>query len=198
MLRFLRNVVLLAGVVAMAGCNGCGPGPGGNDDRPPIIVSDGSVHLYVVSKDRRAGTDEKRGAWDDSSGKWVHTHSDNGPAKVMTVSVVHGMPKINTTCDNPEANYEVRSVVFTYGKKTAQGVETSTFRVFIDSPNENAAGQLTVETATAGAGSKDNKVPFWLNIGDPEHHLMSVTVGGFTCELEPGVGQVHIYQHIKK
>jgi hypothetical protein len=189
MLRYLRNIVVLAGAIAMAGCNGCGPGgpgPGGNDDRPPIIVSDGSVLLRVVAKDRRTGTNEKRGQWNNGSGKWIADHPDNDLTKMLTVSVIYGKYKASTTCDNPETNYEVRYVEFVYGAGKI-------LKVYIDAPNVNAPGPVTLEFD--GVATKDPKIPFWLKVGDPGDRLVSVKVGGFECELEPGLGQVHIYQH---
>jgi hypothetical protein len=185
-----RNIGLLAGVVSLAGCTN-GPGPGGNDDRPPIIVSDGSVHLRAVAKDRGTGTNYNRGVWekDNASGNWVHTHG-NDPAKHLLVSIIHGTHKDGTDCDKPEIDYDVRTLQFTY---VTAANDSKTFDVFIERPEGSGAGRLM----TNAAGQVDPKVSFWLDVGDPTDHLKSVTVSGVTCDLEPGLGQVQIYQRMK-
>ncbi|HEX5071022.1 MAG TPA: hypothetical protein VFV78_12475 [Vicinamibacterales bacterium] len=194
----MRTLGLGAAVVALSASmctNGQGPGPGGNDDRPPIIVSDGSVHLRVVSKDRGAGTNFARGAWkqDVGSGYWYHDHK-NDKAKHLIVSIIHGKEQPGTECNNPEFDYDVKTLRINYSITASDGtIKTDGFDVFKENPEDNNPGRLM----TNATGTPDSYVPFWLNVGDATYHLMSVTVGAVTCELEPGLGQVQIYQRMK-
>jgi hypothetical protein len=197
MARFVRNIVLFGGIFALASCsNSCpgqgpGPGPGTDNDRPPIIVSDGSVHLRVIAKDRGRGTNQSRGEWKPDGNLWFHDHG--GPAAMnLAVNVLYGSG--DSGCDNPESDFIVRELEVTY-TTTSDTSGKAKFRVFIDAPNVNAAGRLAV----ASTATKDMNVKFWLDVGGAGDQLESVAFPslGATCKLTPGKSQIHIYQSTK-
>jgi hypothetical protein len=195
MSRSLRNVVIVCGIVGLSSwvgsCSGGGPGPGpgGDDDRPPIIVSDGSVHLRAVAKDRGPGTNQERGQWKQQGGQWFHDHG--GPkAKNLLVNVMNGSG--GADCDNPDHDFKVRTMTVTY----TNGMVDTPFKVFIENPTTTNPGQLMTDPTTAAV---DPNLPFWLTVGTTADHLKSVTFTslGITCALAPGTGQIHIYQTTK-
>src|SRR5436190_7198400 len=50
------------------------PPPPNDDERPPVIISDGSLDVYLeVNKDNDPGKQKKRGNWSDKGGfSWEH------------------------------------------------------------------------------------------------------------------------------
>jgi len=179
---------------------GPGQGPGEDNDRPPVIISDGSVHLRIVGKDRGNGTNKERGSWkqDSPATNWYHDHQSGPKAKNLIVNVINGTG--GTNCSNPEWDFTVREFTVTYTPDSSTPTD-KTFKVFIDSQNPsapNGPGRLMIDAPA----SIDSAVPFWLNVGSPKDIVKSVafTVGGATttCTRTPNTEfQVHIYQTTK-
>jgi len=202
MVRYLRSVVVSAGFIGLIALfsGGCPaqappvvpPQPGGDDDRPPIIVSDGSVHFRVVAKNRGLGANKDRGSWKkDSAGMWFLDHN-NEPATYLLVNVIHGTT--GTSCDDPEHDFKVRELTITYAG-------TKTIHVYLD-PVADATkpSPVKVDVTGATAAAADTKVPFWLDVGAAGDHLVSVTFPSLstTCTFDQGgLGQVQIYERIK-
>jgi len=162
--------------------------PGEDDDRPPVIISGGSVHLHVVAKNKGAGTNNDAGEWKFDSGNklWYHDHQYLQPAKHLLVHVLHG--KDSPACESYKTEYDVRELTVNYGIG-------GHFRVFIDASG-NGAGRL----ATDADGKPDKDVPFWFDIGIVTDRPTSVVLGdaktGTKCGLDIGKAEVHIYQRI--
>lgn len=194
MSRAFRNTFVLAGLVALVALSwaGCTPGqgPAGDNDRPPIIVSSGSVHLRAVAKDRGMGTNEDRGGWKNQNGLWFHDHG-GPPAKHLVVNVIYGTgEKAGSPCSDPEHNFDVRELSVTY----TDGTNDTSFKVYLEGNNPNAPGRLM----TDAQGAVDPKMSSWLDVGNAGDMLKSVTIAGETCTTaDPGKFQVHIYQSTK-
>jgi hypothetical protein len=185
-------------VVACTLPSACGQKPGSDDERPPIIVSSGSVHMQVVAKTRGAGTNESRGQWKLDSGSantWYHDHG-GPPAKHLIVTVIHGSGDPGSKCDQADNNFDVRELSISYGPS---GTSTVAYRIFIDA-TAPAAGKVKTDL-TGSQAAIDSSVPFWLNVGSGTDRLQSVTLGtgsaAVTCHLDPTLGQVHIYQRMQ-
>ena len=193
MSRSVRKIVVFGGLICVAALlsGGCpGQGPGSDDDRPPIIVSDGSIHLRAVGKDAGAGTNHQRGSWTMAGGQWVHDHG--GPkAKHLLVNVLYGTGSAD--CGDPEHVFKVRELTVTF-TDTMASTDTA-FKIFVEDPNGTAPGRLM----TNASATVDPKVPFWLNVGAAGDRLKFVAFPSLnvTCTLEAGKGQIHIYQSTK-
>ena len=188
MSRSLRPVVLLlfaVGVVSIV--SACRPRPGTDNDRPPIIISDGSVRLRAVAKDRGNGTNNDRGTWTQSGSKWNHDHG--GPTfKNMAVNVINGSGGAN--CSSPTHDFVDREFVVTY----VAGASDATFKVFVDAPNASAAGKLGVDGAAAAI---DLGVPFWLRIGAAGDKLKAVKFTNLNVTCNLANSEIHVYQSTK-
>jgi hypothetical protein len=150
-------------------------------------VSDGSVLFKAVASDRGMGHNSSRGEWKPDSGRWYHDHDQN-PAKILRVSVLHGT---GTGCTDPEKDFDVREFELTY--KKASDSSLVKVRVFIDAPNVNAPGRLTVDSAA----TPDAQVKFWLRVGDTDDKLDSVKFPDNTvCGLTGPHAELHVYQII--
>ena len=168
--------------------------PGDDEDRPPIIVSGGSVHLRAVAKNSGPGTNNDPGEWKYNSGKklWFLDHGSLMPAKHLLVHLLYG--KDSAKCSSYKTEYDVRELIVKYGSGKS-------FKIFIDSASANAAGHLTAD-ATAKV---DDVIPFWLDVGDAGDLPTSVTFvkdvnsndKDVTCGLEPHKAEIRIYQRIK-
>jgi hypothetical protein len=192
MSRSVQKIIVLGGLIGAAALlsGGCQPQPGSDDDRPPIIVSDGSIHLRAVGKDAGAGTNHQRGSWTTEGGQWVHDHG--GPkARHLLVNVLYGSGSAD--CGNPEHVFKVRELTVTF--TDAMTSADTAFRIFVEDPNGTAPGRLM----TNASGTVDPNVPFWLNVGAAGDRLKSVAFPSLnvTCTLEAGKGQIHIYQSTK-
>jgi hypothetical protein len=180
-----------------AGCHNRPQLPGGDDDRPPIVVSSGSVHLQIVAKNRGTGTNESRGQWTLDShsnpSTWFHDHG-GPPANHLVVTVIHGSGNSGTGCDDSSHNFIVRELSIAYGP---QPTNTSSFRLFIDAQTATAPGNVKTDL-TGSQASTDPAVPFWLNVGLSGDRLQSVTFqtspSAIKCTVDPTLGQVQIYQ----
>jgi hypothetical protein len=126
------------------------PTPNG-DDRPPIIIGDGSIDVYI---DKYPGG---RGQWTNTDGKYL-TWEQSGPDPSGKVSISHfDLDMLNTKknpkgeCADPDQPYATTALTLNYGdpKKTVQiGINTSqNFQVVFP---EKAAKDL------------DPKYYFWL------------------------------------
>jgi hypothetical protein len=185
--KLLRSLLILGAVLGLISSAACNPKPAGGNDRPPIVVSDGSVLFKAVAKDRGMGHNSNRGEWKPDSGRWYHDHDQN-PAKILRVSVLHGT---GTGCTDPEKDFDVREFELTY--KKASDSSLVKFRVFIDAPNVNAAGRLTVDSPAV----PDTQLKFWLHVGDPNDKLDSVKFPDATvCGLAGPYAELHVYQII--
>jgi len=185
--KLLRSSLILCAVVGLIASSGCGQRPSGPGDRPPIVVSDGSVLFKAVASDRGMGHNSSRGEWKSDSGRWYHDHDQN-PAKILRVSVLHGT---GTGCTDPEKDFDVREFELTY--KKASDSSLVKVRVFIDAPNVNVPGRLTVDSAA----TPDAQVKFWLRVGDTDDKLDSVKFPDNTvCGLTGPHAELHVYQII--
>jgi hypothetical protein len=191
----VRNILVFVGIVSLAACSQCRPGPGqgpGDDaDRPPIIVSDGSVHLRTIAKNQGTGTNNRRGTWEkdpNNSNQWFHDHG-NEKARRLLVNVLYGSGGAN--CSSSTYVHSVRSVTVTY----SDGVADQAFMIYIDARAEQAPGNV-LTSLTEATAMRDTKLSEWLEVINASH-LVSVTLGAETCTLERGKGQIHIYQRIQ-
>ena len=109
--------------------------PGEDDDRPPVVVSGGSVHLRAIAKNSGPGTNNDPGEWKYDGGKklWSHDHGSLMPAKHFLVHVLYG--KDSSKCSSYKTEYDVREMIVKYGSGLS-------FRIFIDSQSANGAGAL--------------------------------------------------------
>lgn len=192
MSRSVRKIIVFGGLIGAAALlsGGCQPRPGSDDDRPPIIVSDGSIHLRAVGKDAGAGTNHQRGSWKQDGGQWFHDHG--GPkARHLLVNVLYGAGSAD--CEDPEHVFKVRELTVTF--TDAMTSADTAFKIFVEDPNGTTPGRLM----TNANGTVDPKVPFWLNVGAAGDRLKSVAFSSLnvTCTLEAGKGQIHIYQSTK-
>lgn len=190
MSRSLRNLFVTGAIISLAACNRCGgPRPGGDADRPPIIVGDGSMHVRAVSKDFGAGTNNERGRWSQSGNIWRHMGTYDQPNHLY-VSVIKGDRGSTDDCKKPDVAFKTRKLKITY----TNGSADTSFDIYIDG---NGKGDLL----TTFAGLQDAYVPWWLDISDPTLYLKLVefkTVGNenVSCTLKKG-SEVHVYQSNK-
>jgi hypothetical protein len=193
--KLLRSVLILSAVVGLISSAGCSPKPAGPGDRPPIIISDGSVLFRAVAKDRGNGTNKYRGKWFQDGSVWYHDDSVNQPAKILRVNVLASPSGTGTEagqCTNDDFDFDVREFTLTY-TRFSDGTPVS-FRVFIQPPGSSttAPGRLAVES-TAMA----DVLPYWLKVGVDGDTLSSIRFpNGTECKLTAKVSQVHIYQKI--
>lgn len=124
--KALGSVLLLAAVVAACtpetrqqtapATTATPPGVLDADERPPIIISDGSIDLYI-DRNRNAGMG--RGRWDDTTvnNMAVLTHiPDGSPAAVASFEVYLTNALGSAACEDPDTPYKAASLTITYGR----------------------------------------------------------------------------------
>ena len=196
--KLLRSLLIVGAVVGLLSSAGCGQRPSGPGDRPPIIISDGSVLFRAVAKDRGNGTNHFRGKWSPAGGAWYHDDEANGGPSLLKVNVLASPGGVtsadDTACKNDDFDFDVREFWLKY--KKLDGTEV-TFRVFIqDISGPPPSSRLVVESAAA-----QDVLPFWLRVGATGDELVSVKFPPISpspnpteCKLTAKVSQVHIYQ----
>ena len=80
-----------------------GLGPRDEGDRPPIIISDGSINLML------AGDPMKIGTWEGAAGNWTHSYS--GPYAVDRFQLsIFNAEGDNANCADPSYAFVTRSL----------------------------------------------------------------------------------------
>lgn len=193
--RLLRGLLFVFAVIGLIVTSGCQPKPAGPGDRPPIIITDGSVRLRAVAHDRGNGTNKYRGKWFADGSNWYHDDSVNGGPKIMRVNVLYGASGTGSQagqCTNDDFDFDYGEFWITY-KKASDGT-AATFRVFV----QNIAGPPPSSRLTVEGPAAPDVLPFWLRVGEHDDELMSVrfptTPNATECKLTPRVSEVHVYQ----
>ena len=173
---------MLSATLAINGCASPTAPVADDDERPPIIVSGGSVRLRAVVKNIGKRTSQDPGKWEKDAGKnvWFHDHRVP-PGKHFIVHVFSGGG--GNGCESSATEFDVKELTIQYGA-------SNSFRVFIDPLNPNVEfGRL----ATDAPAERDPGVLFWLEVPGTDKPT-KVVLGGTTCTLDPSKSEVHIYQ----
>ena len=210
MSRFVRSSSLLfvvGAATALLATTACDPGgtqttptptpttspsptvqPGGDEDRPPVVVSGGSVHLRMIARDRGKGKNQDHGEWLPDGSNWFQEH-DHDKAERLFVNVIYG--EGSEHCDNPDWNFSVDTMDIGYDV----GGTLNTFQIYLEPLNAMGKARLF----TNAKAKKDPKVKFWLELTDASAVLKSVKLGDATCKFaDPKKGQVHVYPTTNK
>jgi hypothetical protein len=162
------------------------------DDRPPIIIGDGSINIWVDHDEHGKG----RGRWDQATGAvWLHAH-DGRPTQRFDVSVLDGTGT-DAECTDPDQWVSSTDLSITYDPGGL------TLRVWIDPDVQVGQRRAIVDF---GSGPSVNLYkPYWLRIpnsAEAVYALASVSIREITtgrtvtCGLGAD-GQVKVYQRKK-
>jgi hypothetical protein len=187
MSRQLNKWVLLVAIAAAAivgsSCRPGGPGPMTGDERPPIIISDGSIDLFID----HPSPGKNRGKWAEvnSGTNTVLTHEPSGRPNPVTKFAVYLANAKNDTdgvnCDKTDWFYDVTTLTANYKK----GNQNATIVVNIS--NGNLVATLEYEDSTYPVADH------WKSTKGNEK-LETVVLGGETCKFQNKRGIITIVQ----
>ena len=161
-------IVVAAGwmLILSGACNPLGTRQAG-DERPPIIISDGSIDLFI----ERTPLGYSRGKWNDTASgngrKLIHMadgNPNNGnavpPVNKFDVFLLNGNGTgMNAKCTDPDHAFKVTTLKITYFKPgMGGGGNNATMNVALES------GNLTV-TLPDEAATLDNVHNSWKSTG---------------------------------
>jgi hypothetical protein len=160
--------------IAIAGSSCRRLGTRSGDERPPIIISDGSLDIFIDHPS--PGGD--RGKWDETyrSGVTTLIHKPYGaPLKVTGFHVFVSNGDGSAACKNPLVPFEVTSLKVTYKKPKVDGT------IDIDFDGEgNLRAILKPEDGT------DEVYSHWRSTKGNSEKLTSVYLNGDTCTFDYG------------
>jgi hypothetical protein len=138
------------------------PIPGG-DDRPPIIIGDGSLDMYI---DPYYGT---TGSWLDKKPAdhtiWVHKGDPNYPIQHFDLTLINPKKNGNGACQL--SGYSTKELTLEY----TGGGPKHTVKITIDPVTGGGDLQAVLEEPA----KQDSDYPFWLFVEDDKIKLQSVT-----------------------
>ena len=166
------------------------------DERPPIIISDGSLDIFATPDQKS----HNRGTWKSAGATWYHEHGGDDPAR-LTVNVLHGMPLstgVGTSESCKDANFDFavtqKAQIF-YGP---QDVPPLTLSI---QPHGNGNAQKRHLTIDPGNALVDGPLfnRFWIRIGEDTEELRSVTfdpgtASAISCDLSDHRARLVIFQ----
>jgi hypothetical protein len=145
-----------------------------DEERPPIIISDGSVDVYIdYGKDGRGQWMQVNQNQDD---KWYHDYP-NAPIGHFGVTLVNVSKQAKADCDyqNPDHVFTVTTFTITFNRGNAD--------FLID-------GQGNPQVNFSDKGKRDPALLFWLATMDNGLNLKSITFpeiqGGLSCDFAGG------------
>jgi len=146
------------------------PRPPSSTDRPPVVVSDGSIDMYID------WGPNGRGEWKDrGSAKWFHDYQ--GPPTDHFDVYLQNTKKDLTrpNCMNPDHPFVVTDMTIKYGL----GPVAKIFKIYVD------GGNLEAQLPAGTQGKLEAKT--WLRFGLPGQNLHSVDFGPEgACEFGGG------------
>ena len=152
---------------------------GGDDDRPPVVVSSGSVefHSEVHPKNGKPGKFEDVG----SGKKWLVSHAHR-PPKAFAVNIERSTSN-TPACKVDNLFTKVSQITFTY---VTGGGETKDFFVSVQSTQGKRALHADFGEAATQPPNEDYRISL-------PGTLQKVTIGNSACNLN-SQSRVNIYQ----
>jgi hypothetical protein len=153
---------------------------GGGDDQPPIIVSDGSIHLMADFDPNGNG----RGEWEEVTAgnkmKWGYRHSGGRPTSRIEVTLLDGV----SPCDNANRVYPATAVVAKFSNGESLTVN------FDDSLEKYRRLQATFAGLPEGNfPAKRPDQDFWIVAGDAGTRLTSVEITNAAAKTACDLGE---------
>ena len=140
-------------------------------DRPPIIISDGSIDVYLEA------ITGGRGYWQQESDPKIFTHVPANPLPAVLSFDVYLLNANGRDCSNPDKAYSVTAFDLSFGSKDEKNIH-----VGISATSSTAPGNFQISFPDDPPYPDDNNV--WLSLDkDKDARIKSVTLNGMKCEF---------------